>query len=693
MTARLRFQERSFGRDVVDAFARSVRELCAARVWEVMDPLEPLVVDVPALGLGSLLYGVRRGAITGVALTYLGARLSKGPDGRRDRRLAALLVQFVARAADAEEFERVRGASDCVVGDDEYVAWVSAIDRDERESSFEERHLELLARCGSALADLCVRMPHELGEHGSGELSESFTDDEGIEYVLSSLPDDDDSSSEPGGSPTRVAQQPPPVLDVAGMQVAFEEEFGSAVARSERHGRNDPCPCGSGRKYKKCCLAKDEREAAEAKARARRAAEPTARDDAGRLDAHMLVQLLEFARAELELDFTEVTARLRAPLMSSTLAAHWAVFCHHIEGRSPARHFEERRAAQLSRRERAWLAGRIAGWFSIFEVDAVEPGAAIDFVDLLTGRRVRVQERTASQMLGRRDVLLARIVEEDGHFELDGAHERVLPPDLAADLVRRAKGRLRRTGDVPIGRLDDPDFSAYLVRRWEEEARKDEARRRVPPRLQNTDGEDFVETRDYFTFPAGARERVVERLVALEHARRDHDDDDEHIVVSFQKPGNRLNPHWENTIIGRALVSRDALVLESNSVERADALKARVMAVLESTLRGTQRSTTKLVEQLARSQNTPRAAHEEYKQVSLAEQQIVREHYEKYYALWPDIQVPALGNRTPREAMRTAAGRAAVETLVKQFENHDGRRAEWERYDFDRLRRVLGLPT
>jgi hypothetical protein len=23
-------------------------------------------------------------------------------------------------------------------------------------------------------------------------------------------------------------------------------------------GRNDPCPCGSGKKYKKCCLAKEE---------------------------------------------------------------------------------------------------------------------------------------------------------------------------------------------------------------------------------------------------------------------------------------------------------------------------------------------------------------------------------------------------------------------------------------------------
>jgi hypothetical protein len=38
-------------------------------------------------------------------------------------------------------------------------------------------------------------------------------------------------------------------------------------------GRNDPCPCGSNKKYKKCCLAKDEAAraaqlAAEAAARA-----------------------------------------------------------------------------------------------------------------------------------------------------------------------------------------------------------------------------------------------------------------------------------------------------------------------------------------------------------------------------------------------------------------------------------------
>jgi hypothetical protein len=46
-------------------------------------------------------------------------------------------------------------------------------------------------------------------------------------------------------------------------------------------GRNDPCPCGSGQKYKKCCSAKDDAArsaelAAQAAARAAAAAEAAA---------------------------------------------------------------------------------------------------------------------------------------------------------------------------------------------------------------------------------------------------------------------------------------------------------------------------------------------------------------------------------------------------------------------------------
>ena len=35
-----------------------------------------------------------------------------------------------------------------------------------------------------------------------------------------------------------------------------EEQPDTAVHRDQKVGRNDPCPCGSGKKYKKCCLNK-----------------------------------------------------------------------------------------------------------------------------------------------------------------------------------------------------------------------------------------------------------------------------------------------------------------------------------------------------------------------------------------------------------------------------------------------------
>ncbi|MBI4521769.1 MAG: SEC-C domain-containing protein [Gemmatimonadetes bacterium] len=49
-----------------------------------------------------------------------------------------------------------------------------------------------------------------------------------------------------------------------------------AAPISTRPGRNQPCHCGSGRKYKQCCLEKDDARAAAARAKgAADAAEPS----------------------------------------------------------------------------------------------------------------------------------------------------------------------------------------------------------------------------------------------------------------------------------------------------------------------------------------------------------------------------------------------------------------------------------
>jgi preprotein translocase subunit SecA len=45
-------------------------------------------------------------------------------------------------------------------------------------------------------------------------------------------------------------------LEQARMAGSGDRQQIQQVVRGEKIGRNDPCPCGSGKKYKKCCGAK-----------------------------------------------------------------------------------------------------------------------------------------------------------------------------------------------------------------------------------------------------------------------------------------------------------------------------------------------------------------------------------------------------------------------------------------------------
>ena len=53
-----------------------------------------------------------------------------------------------------------------------------------------------------------------------------------------------------GGGPVQVLGS----LDVEGGTLVFLEEYITPVKREPKIGRNAPCPCKSGKKYKHCCM-------------------------------------------------------------------------------------------------------------------------------------------------------------------------------------------------------------------------------------------------------------------------------------------------------------------------------------------------------------------------------------------------------------------------------------------------------
>jgi Protein of unknown function (DUF2384) len=63
-----------------------------------------------------------------------------------------------------------------------------------------------------------------------------------------------------------------------------------------------------------------------------------------------------------------------------------------------------------------------------------------------------------------------------------------------------------------------------------------------------------------------------------------------------------------------------------------------------------------------------------------------------HMADWIDSPLPALGGRSPREAIRTSSGRSEVDAIVRQFEYHESMLPTEERANYAFVREALKLP-
>jgi len=307
----------------------------------------------------------------------------------------------------------------------------------------------------------------------------------------------------------------------------------------------------------------------------------------------------------------------------------------------------------------------------------VRPGEGLRLRDLLTEEERRVQEILATETLVKRDCILARVVELDDTAVLGGTHPRPLPPAPAAEVVRRTRGRLRRKRAVPPDRLREEKLGRYLIRRWEEAVVQLDRRWSQPPELRNTDGEPFVLTTDHFEIAPGGRGDVAARIAALEG-------------VLPPDPGD-AEPTYDflrgDTLLGQARVTGDGLRLETNSVARADALRHRIEKACAGLVRHRAREhSDPLSEPLRRD-----AADRPQDAPPPEAQQLVLELKRSHYAAWPEESLPALGGKSPLEAVQTPAGRGAVDVLLKEMENLEERSPSGERFDFSELRRRLKL--
>ena len=348
--------------------------------------------------------------------------------------------------------------------------------------------------------------------------------------------------------------------------------------------RNAPCPCGSGRKYKKCHLAEEEareaaargtgQEAEEARAHARRLAE---RDPIHALDERITADALALARRRWGRGFDPdgMLARLGLDFQCTQALLGWSSDHYRgPDGRTALDLYLEERGGGLDAEGRALVEAQRTACFSYHEVVSAEPGRTIALRDLLTGGERTVEEKSASRTVRPRDVLLTRVVDLGNRSILAGCHLRSLPPREGEEARRRLRSALRvRAAKVPAGKVREATADGTVFRIWQEIVDAGDAR--PPPRLQNTDGEDFVLTVDRFDVAAGKADEVVAALLRLPDAQRDEGEDDGAVTVSFVKEGNAKGV-LPTTLTGRAILEGGLLRLETNSMQRADRLRGLV---------------------------------------------------------------------------------------------------------------------
>ncbi len=474
-------------------------------------------------------------------------------------------------------------------------------------------------------------------------------------------------------------------------------------------GRNDPCPCGSGKKYKHCC---------------RRLEQAPAVEDLwsrlNRVDAELARTLLDHAKKALRPEALDVGRRdfygndvEEIPTRDLQMFIPWLIYSwvpsenlwrvprgpddrHTTVGRD----YLMRKGRRLEDISRRYLEASLAEPFSFFEVVSVEAGASVDFVDLLRGRPCHVSERSASRVLTPHDIVWAHFVSLDGLTTMSGGSSIPLEPEAKIeiiDLAERLRGRRRGISEEAL--FAEADLIRLTYLRLTE-------RRVRPPVLSNTDGEPLSLHRLTFRIddPAAAFEAlhsldlVSSREEILAKAKRDRQGTLQSVEICWNKLGNRQNKSWHNTILGQLKIDGRRLVAEVNSKKRADRIRAQIEKRLGSGVsfeRAVVTSPEKMLEE-ARNRLQPAQERERSREEEeLLSSPELREHVtrmlERHYEAWVDEKLPALGGQTPRQAVRAAAGRAKVEALLEGMERRPPAGPFDQRPPVARLREKLGL--
>lgn len=478
-------------------------------------------------------------------------------------------------------------------------------------------------------------------------------------------------------------------------------------------GRNDPCPCGSGRKFKACHGGPNLSQASgqdAAWSRVRRVLE-------GYPEMVLRFAGQVYGRDAIHEAWDEFTLWESDEPRFDPGTPHQEVFLpwffHQwtpdpqdtsvadasLHGRSPISVLLERRGRRLDPALRRYFEGCLDAPFSFHEVLRSDPGRGLRTRDLLTGVEQEVLERSASRTLRAGDTFFGQLVPAEGVTLLEACGPHAIPPREKLHLI---DFRERITSGRPLSAEELKDWDIEV--RAEYLAYVDHVMNPPAPRLQTTDGEEVVFHRLFFEIDSPRRALDTLKYLAFDEteddllgaAELDPDGEVRRVAFAWKVAGNAVHSSWENTVHGNIEIDGRELRAEVNSAERAARLRGILEERLGEGIRHTRTEIESLEDAMARNRASPGASGtpEGPSMADIPHEVLdrIREMTAAHYESWPSEEIPALGGLTPLEAVTDRVGREKVEALITSMElNGSELDPPVDEGVFARLRDRLGL--
>lgn len=342
--------------------------------------------------------------------------------------------------------------------------------------------------------------------------------------------------------------------------------------------------------------------------------------------------------------------------------------------------------------DRAYLTGLRSAAPSLYEVSQIVSGKSMVIRDLLNDSDpVTVCEKSATGSLKPWDRIAVRVVRQNGDHVISGALLQFTPE--AAGLLLDGLRQTLELGPRQTLRLSEdqkrhctPLFAnawlfAQLPRVLDPEL----------PTLTNSSGE-LLELHD-LRFPLAAnalqkdvRARLAGHLEFLSEGQKawswittespNYGGPKSALAISTSRGGQ--------TILGYLEMKGKTLTLSVNSAERAESGRAMLMGLLEGLVKPPLTSIQTVEQAMAERETTPSED---------VPPDIARQILDRHYRDTLDQRIPALGGKTPRQAVRSATGRVKVIAWLKHIENSSARDpgSPMAEYDFRWMWEELGL--